>query len=116
MSVKEIRNIFFDTMQENFSFPIFLQGSMSDKMKYPDTFITYFIPTNETQNGDNKTQLNTFILEVATYSNDIDVKDETTEKIKEILKAKNFNFVMGGDVASDEPTHTGYMQRFAIII
>lgn len=116
MSIKKIRQIFFDTMQENFSYPIFLQGSMSEKMKYPETFITYFIPTNETQNGDNETQINTFILEVATYSSDIDIKDDTTEKIKEILKAKNFNFVMGGDVASDEPTHTGYMQRFAIII
>lgn len=115
MTISLVRENVFSTL-ESFMLPVYLQGSMSKKEEYPETFFTYFIPTQEGINGDNEEQIKTFIVEIAVYSNDIDKMDELSEQIKNKMKEQNFNFVMGGDVASDEPTHTGYMQRFAIIL
>ena len=41
-TIKEIREEVFNIL-ESFDLPIFLQGSMSERAKYPKLFITYFL-------------------------------------------------------------------------
>lgn len=113
MSIAELREDFFNILNK-FELPIFLQGSMSENIKYPHTFITYFIPEyDHTYFGDNDCEIKTAILEIAIYSEDVSEIDRLSEEIKKEMKINGYNYVIGGDVASDEKTHTGYMQRFS---
>lgn len=115
MELKEIRESFYNILK-SFNFPVFMQGSMSQDTEYPETFLTYFFPTTQDEHfADNETKLKSVVVEVAIYSVDLSLIDEYAEKIKEKLKELGYGFVVGGDVASDEPTHTGYMQRFNLL-
>lgn len=114
-TISEVREQLFNILERN-GLPIFLQGSMSQEAEYPDTFLTYFIPTNDEDIfADNTATHTAYTVQAAVYSNDIDQKDALAEKIKTDMKAEGFLFQTGGDVASDVETHTGYMQQFVIL-
>lgn len=114
-TISEVREKLFEVLERN-GLPIFLQGAMSKEAEYPDTFLTYFIPTNDDDIfADNAATHTAYTVQAAVYSNDIDKKDAVTEKIKADMKAEGFLFQTGGDVASDVETHTGYMQQFIIL-
>ena len=116
MTIRELRESFYNII-ESFSLPIFLQGSMSENEEYPKTFITYFIPEiDDTHFADNEAKLKSVIFEVAIYSEDLSEIDRLSEEIKKKMKINDYNFLIGGDVASDTQTHSGFMQRFSKLL
>lgn len=111
MTFSEIRENFFSVLKKN-DVPIFLQGSMSVEEKYPKLFITYFITEVSDQFADNKQIFSSANFDVAVYGKNISSVEELSETIKENFLKENFQFVIGGDVASDEKNFFGFMQRF----
>lgn len=112
MTLAEFRESFVLEL-ESFQLPVYLQGSMSEGEDYPDTFLTYYIQDDrEESHADNSDWLKSYTVQVAVYSNDIDVKDRMIENIRQKLKANDYKYQLGGDVESDTSTHTGYMQQF----
>lgn len=111
MTFSEIRENFFSVLKKN-DVPIFLQGSMSVEEKYPNLFITYFITEVSDHFADNKQIFSSANFDVAVYGKNISSVEELSEKIKENFLKENFQFVIGGDVASDEKNFFGFMQRF----
>jgi len=94
---------------KTFGYPVFRQGSLTEKQPYPATFITWWNRIEEgTVFSDNKT------IEVE-HSFDINVYSTSTETIYSLINQirstlKENGFVVpdrGHDIASDEPTHTG---------
>lgn len=111
MTFSEIRENFFSVLKKN-DVPIFLQGSMSVEEKYPKLFITYFITEVSDQFADNKQIFSSANFDVAVYGKNISSVEELSETIKENFLKENFQFVIGGDVATDENDFFGFMQRF----
>lgn len=115
MNLKDVRSKFFEVLEKS-ELPIYQQGSMSQAVKYPRLFLTYYFPTVAVAvSSDNGDTLTEYIAECAVYGCDSDEVDDMTETIKKDMKDAGFLFVIGGDVQSDEQTHRGYMQRFKFI-
>lgn len=92
-------------------YPVFLQGSLNEKAKYPETFITFYnFDTPKNMFYDNKNKQNIWYFWVYLYSTDPDTVNSKIDFLQERLEDNGFN-VQGNsiDVASDEETHTGRM-------
>lgn len=92
-------------------YPVFLQGSLNEKAKYPETFITFYnFDTPKNMFYDNKNKQNIWYFWVYLYSTDPDIVNSKIDFLQERLEDNGFN-VQGNsiDVASDEETHTGRM-------
>ena len=97
-----------------FGYPVFLQGTMNEELKYPDSFITFF--TDDTDDGshyDNETASYLWYFAVIFYSNDPTIVNTKAEEIRQALKLTGFiPQGKGRDVPSDEKTHTGWAMDF----
>ena len=105
----DIKDLFINTLTNEFGCPVILQGSMSDDDEYPDSFFTFF--NNSTTSEafyDNKETETVWDFDLNFYSNNPDLVNSILLEAKTALKAQGF--IIGGkgyDVLSDEPTHTG---------
>jgi hypothetical protein len=104
-----IKDLFINTLKNEFGFPVILQGSMSDDDEYPDSFFTFF--NNSTTSEafyDNKETETVWDFDLNFYSNNPDLVNSILLEAKTSLKAHGFIIDgKGYDVLSDEPTHTG---------
>lgn len=105
----DIKDLFINTLKNEFGFPVILQGSMSDDDEYPDSFFTFF--NNSTTSEafyDNKETETVWDFDLNFYSNNPDLVNSILLEAKTALKAQGFIIDgKGYDVLSDEPTHTG---------
>ena len=97
-----------------FGYPVFLQGTLNPEETFPDTFITFW--TDYTIDGthyDNDVHSVEWSFSVILYSNNPQIVNEKPEKIRQALKAAGFiPQGKGQDIASGEPTHTGWAMDF----
>ena len=102
---------------EKFGYPVYLQGSIADDEKYPDTFITFFtLSSDDGSHFDNETDSWNWYFQVCTYSVDPEIVEELPMKIMKELKTNGFiPQGKGQDIVSDEPTHTGWLQFYYYI-
>ena len=94
---------------EALKYPVYRQGSMSDKEAYPPTFITFWntgSPDHAHYNNDNYGTV--WSYNVYVYSTDPSVIYTVIAAIRSSLKAAGWSVPsQGQDVASDYETHTG---------
>lgn len=102
---------------EKFGYPVFLQGSLNEDQKYPDTFITFWVDEAlDESHYDNDATSYTWDFSVMIYSNDPDLVNSKPEEIRKALKAEGFiPQGKGRDTPSDEPSHTGWAMDFYYI-
>ena len=95
---------------EKYGFPVFLQGTLNPKEKYPDTFITFW--TDSTDDGihlDNVTMTFDWYFSIILYSNNPVIVNTLPDNMRADLKAAGFiPQGKGFDVPCDNPTHTGW--------
>ena len=96
---------------ESIGFPVFLQGSLNPDQIYPDTFLTFW--NFETPEGlfyDNDSHSAAWGFWVFLYSNDPEIVETETEKVRKLLKENGFILQgRGEDANSGRDTHTGRM-------
>lgn len=94
---------------EEFNYPIYKQGTMSENEDYPETFFTFW--NNSTYGDgyyDDKASRYIWDFDVNVYSSDPEKINKLLLQAKEKLEAKGFIVnEKGHDVISDVPTHTG---------
>ena len=94
---------------ESFEYPVYIQGSLSDKDEYPGSFFTFWnnSTTDESFYNNNETKV-IWDFDVNFYSNDPLLVNGILLEAKTMLKAAGFiPDGSGYDVVSDEDTHTG---------
>ncbi|WP_458397873.1 hypothetical protein [Anaerotignum sp.] len=108
MNSVDVKQLFIETL-EAFDLPIYLQGSMSDDDKYPDSFFTYWNNSTADDAFYDDTETETiWDFDLNFYSNDPASVNSVLLEAKQLLKAAGFiPDGSGYDVVSDEPTHTG---------
>ena len=96
---------------ESIGFPVFLQGSLNPDQNYPDTFLTFWnFETPEGQFYDNESHSAVWGFWVFLYSNDPEIVETESEKIRKLLKENGFILQgRGEDANSGRETHTGRM-------
>ena len=118
--IVDVKLLMITTLNTKFStYPVYLQGSLSDEDDYPDSFFTYWNnSTNDDAFFDNVETQTLWDLDLNFYSNDPVLVNSVLLEAKKALKAVGFIIDGSGyDVISDEPTHTGrginliYIQR-----
>lgn len=96
---------------ESRGFPVYLQGSMAEDEKYPDSFFTYF--NFDTPDGafyDNDSHKADWGFWVYFYSNNPRLVESETKEVYKLLKESGFILQgRGTDANSDEESHTGRM-------
>ena len=96
-------------MLEEFGYPVFRQGSLSENDEYPDHFFTFW--NNESSDGshyDNDAASTVWDFDVNFYSINPSLTYSKLDEARSKLKAAKFIISgKGYDVASDESTHTG---------
>lgn len=107
----------FIQVLESFGYPYYLQGSLTDKDSYDDTFITFFTDyTDDISHYDNDVSSIEWNFAVILYSNNPQIVSEKSIELSNTLKAAGFiPQGKGEDVLSDEPTHTGWAMNFKTI-
>ncbi len=104
----DVKQLLIDTLS-SFNYPIYLQGSLSDKDSYPDSFFTFF--NNSTSDNafyDNTETETIWDFDLNIYSIDPAIVNSTLLAVKPLLKAVGFIVDgIGHDVLTDEPTYTG---------
>ena len=114
------KELLISTLTDNFkTYPVYLQGSLSNDDVYPDSFFTYW--NNDTLDVsffDNEPSVVIWDFDLNFYSLDPDLVNTVLLTAKTLLKQAGFiPDGSGHDVASDEDTHTGrgiglmYMQK-----
>lgn len=105
----DVKQLLIDTVFNHFHYPVYQQGSMSDKDEYPDSFFTFFNNyTNDDNFFDNQETMTIWDFDLNIYSLDPEVVNTTLREAKPLLKAAGFIVDgVGYDVISDEVTHTG---------
>lgn len=94
---------------QTFGYPVFLQGSLSESEKYPESFFTIW--NNETYDGnhyDNQPINYIWDFTIYFYSIDPALVNNIFLEMKTLLKSNGW--IIGGkgyDVPTDEPSHTG---------
>lgn len=96
---------------ESIGFPVFLQGSLNVDQPYPGTFLTFWnFETPEGQFYDNDSHSAVWGFWVFLYSNDPEIVETETEKVRKLLKENGFILQgRGEDADSGRETHTGRM-------
>lgn len=90
-------------------YPMFRQGSLTEKDPYPDTFFTYW-NNSETNHSayDNNTVIAQYEYDLNVYSTSIDMCYELLDQATKLLKQNKFVITQFGyDLYSDEVTHVG---------
>lgn len=97
--------------------PVILQGSMAENAAYPDSFITFFVSnTEDNAHYDNDTKKWAWDIQIVNYSNNPLTVAEQAEQIRKRLKEAGFiPQGKGYDIASNEPTHTGWANDYFYI-
>lgn len=119
--IVDVKELLIDTLDEEFSsYPIYLQGSLSDEDEYPKNFFTYW--NNDTTDSafyDNSETETIWDIDLNFYSSDPTLVNTVLMAAKSKLRAVGFVCQGAGyDVISDEKTHTGrgmnilYIQKF----
>lgn len=94
---------------ESFKYPVFRQGSLTEKDQYPETFFTFW-NTEETGQSfyDNSCVLTDHSFSINVYSANPDTVYTLQRQARDLLKENGWTILVRGyDVLSDEPTHTG---------
>lgn len=96
-------------LEDEYGYPVYLQGSMSSDASYPDHFFTYWVNgSNDNNHYDNNETAITWNYDLNFYSNDPLKAHNMLLEVKALLKQHNFIMSGGGhSVMSDETTHTG---------
>ena len=94
---------------ESFKYPVFRQGSLTEKDQYPETFITFW---NDEEVGqsfyDNDCILTDHSFSINVYSASPDTAYSLQRQARDLLKANGWTILVRGyDAMSDEPTHIG---------
>ena len=100
-----------------FNYPVFLQGSLGEDDKYPDTFITYWVPNSEDiAHYNNLTHTVDWDISIMFYTNDTKLLNTVPEEILAYFRSEGFIPQGKGNlIASDEPTHVGFVIDFKYI-
>lgn len=96
---------------DSLGFPAYLQGSLAETDKYPESFFTFWnFQSEETKTFDNKPVACDWGYWLYFYSTDPILVESVPLQAKELLKAEGFEvWGKGEDVNSDVITHTGRM-------
>lgn len=94
---------------EEFGYPVYRQGSLTEDTKYPATFITFWNSDSaDHAHYDNDEYGTVWNFDVYVYSNNPALTYSLLDNIKTQLKRNKWIVSgRGYDVTSDEPTHTG---------
>lgn len=94
---------------EEFNYPVYRQGSLTEDEEYPDTFITYWNTDSPDHAHYDNTEYGTaWAFDVNVYSNNPEITYNLLSDIRTLLKQNKWIVPgKGYDVLSDEPTHTG---------
>lgn len=100
----------------SFGYPVYLQGTLGEDEKYPDTFITFWTEsTDDNAHYNNGTHSVDWYFTVILYSSSAKIVNELPQEIRKALKGAGFiPQGKGHDVPSDEVTHTGWAMPFLI--
>ena len=106
---KTPKELLIETLEQNFTYEVILQGSMAEDDEYPESFFTFF--NNDTTSidfFDNEETRTVWDFDLNFYSVNPTLVNEILPEAKRLLKAEGFIIDgKGYDVLSDEPTHTG---------
>lgn len=95
---------------DQYGFPVFLQGTLNPEEEYPETFITFW--TDSVDDGthfDNETTSFDWAFSIILYSSNPVIVNTLPDNMHADLKAAGFiPQGKGFDVASGNPTHTGW--------
>lgn len=96
---------------------VFLQGTLNEDEKYPETFITFFTNgVDDWLHFDNANTGFVWTVSVILYSSDPLKVNTMPLNIRKALKQAGFiPQGLGNDIMSDEPTHTGWAMDFIYI-
>lgn len=99
---------------ESLGYPVYLQGSIGEDEKYPDSFITFFtLSGDDAAHYDNEAVGTAWGYQVIFYSIDPRLVASVPKEIYALLKSAGFiPQGRGRDIPSDEPTHTGWAMEF----
>lgn len=108
--IVDVKALLISTLNTSFkTYPVYLQGSMSDTEAYPQSFFTYW--NNDTSDSafyDNSESETIWDFDLNFYSSDPTAVNTTLMTAKSALRAVGFICQGAGyDVVSDEKTHTG---------
>lgn len=94
---------------ENFGYPVFRQGSLTENEPYPNSFFTFWnVGSPDHAYYDNNDYGTAWDFDVNFYSNDPALTYSVLLEARKALKENNWIVPSKGyDVPSDEPTHTG---------
>lgn len=100
-----------------FGYPVFLQGTLNPDETFPDTFITFWTDyTADNTHFDNEVRTVEWSFSVILYSNDATIVNTKPDEIRAAMKAAGFiPQGKGQDVASGEPTHTGWATDYIFV-
>lgn len=94
---------------EQFNYPVFRQGSLTEDDPYPKTFITFWnADSADHAHYDNDDYATEWTFDIYVYSADPALTYSLLDEIRTQLKSNGW--IMSGhgyDVMTDEPTHTG---------
>lgn len=101
--------LLYNTLKQ-FNLPIYLQGSIGADEKYPDHFITYWIPdSTDSSHYNNNVHTVDWYVTVIYYTNDMNTIMSKSAEILSALRAVGFiPQGKGNFIPSDEATHTGW--------
>ena len=110
MTIKDIKDLFINTLKNLGYGEPRLQGSFGENETYPDSFITFFIVDSpELAFYNNKSNCTAYYFDVNFYSSDPELVNTVPGTIAEKLEAVGFKKQgKGTDLVSDYPTHTGW--------
>lgn len=105
----DVKQLLIDTLDDQYGWPVYVQGSLSDDDAYPDSFFTFWNnATDDSAFYDNTEHDTIWNFDLNFYSNDPSLVNTVLLEAKQLLKAVGFiPDGSGYDVISDEPTHTG---------
>lgn len=105
----DVKQLLIDTLDDQYGWPVYVQGSLSNDDDYPASFFTFWNNSTEDSAFYNNTEHDTiWNFDLNFYSNDPSLVNVVLLEAKQLMKAVGFiPDGSGYDVLSDEPTHTG---------
>lgn len=93
---------------------VYLQGTIAPDVKYPNSFITFFVADTEDNSFfDDDLSAEDWTFSVIFYTNDPTLIETKSHEIITKLKANGFiPQGKGRDIPSDVSTHTGWAMEF----
>lgn len=111
-----MKTLLINTLEQVCPNNIYLQGTLSADALYPSEFITFWaFSTNDNAHYDDAVHSVDWYFNVMVYATDPDRVKALSDAARTALKAAGFiPQGKGNDLASDEPTHTGWAMEFII--